>query len=59
VFVDGQRLIETVLPRAIRQEELPPRFMVGSAPAVIDEFTIYRHPLTEDEMKRILEAGRK
>lgn len=58
VWVDGKLQIPISLPRPIKQEELSKYFLLCGN-ALMDEFTIYRRPLTSEEIVRIDETGRK
>jgi hypothetical protein len=59
LWVDGQSQFVVNLPRALKQEELSKQFIVSGSSVLIDEFTIYRRPLTWEEIRRIYEVGRR
>jgi len=58
VIVDGKTVSDGSLPRAIKQAEIAPRFMIGAAAVAVDEFTIFKHPLTDEEIKLLMKAAR-
>ena len=55
--VDGTVALRADLARPLRQDELSREFLVAGD-GLIDEFTIYRRPLTEAEILAIHAAGR-
>ena len=55
--VDGVAQLAVELPRAIKQEELSKQLVVCGN-ALIDEFTIYRRPLAQEEVQRLHAAGK-
>jgi hypothetical protein len=57
VIVDGKEAQRQTLRRRIARKELPERFMVGASLDWMDEFTIYRHILSAEEMRLLLKEG--
>jgi hypothetical protein len=57
VFVDGKEALRVTLRRRLTEKDVPKRFLTGSAFDMIDEFTIYRHILSVEEMRLLLNKG--